>query len=284
MTKRPDILLVGCGDLGSRIGLRLAQQGRSVLALRRRASLVPPPLLAESVDLSTDIPELPTGGPDEANKPWDVVVALTADDRDAQAYRRIYVDGLDRALTGLERTGAPTAHAVLVSSTAACAGEGDVTEETPSRPGSPTGGVLLEAEQLFHERVPQGTAIRFGGLYGPDRSWLTDAVRAQRWGKQRWVNIIHRDDAADAVVHLLGLDDPDPLYLGVDAEPTPAWEAMSYIADRLGLPGPPHTDAPQTVSGKRVLSDRLRATGFEFTYPTYREGHHNCAEHRPARG
>lgn len=284
MPTRPDTLLVGCGDLGSRIGLRLAQQGRTVLALRRRADRVPPPLLAQSVDLTKEIPELPTSGPGESNTAWNVVVALTADARNAEAYRGIYLDGLDRALTGLHRTQAPTEHAVFVSSTAACAGEGDVTEETPSRPGSPTGAVLLEAEQLFRERIPQGTVIRLGGLYGPDRSWLTDAVRAQRWGRQRWTNTIHRHDAADAVVHLLGLKDPDPLYLGVDEEPAPAWQAMSYIAERLGLPGPPATDICETVSGKRVIGNRLRATGFEFTYPTYREGHDNCAEHRPARG
>ena len=39
-----DVLLVGAGDLGAAVGLRLAVLGHSVLALRRNAALVPAPL------------------------------------------------------------------------------------------------------------------------------------------------------------------------------------------------------------------------------------------------
>ena len=37
-----DVLLVGCGDLGAAVGLRLAGRGHEVLALRRDAARVPP--------------------------------------------------------------------------------------------------------------------------------------------------------------------------------------------------------------------------------------------------
>ncbi|WP_168583442.1 Rossmann-fold NAD(P)-binding domain-containing protein [Gephyromycinifex aptenodytis] len=276
MPTRPDTLLVGCGDLGARIGLRLAARGRTVLALRRRAHLVPAPLLARAVDLTREIPQLPPGDFTQ------LVVVLTAGARDPQAYRQVYVEGMRRALDGLARSGALPHHAVLVSSSAACSGEGEITEESPSHPRSATGAVLLEAEELFQERLPHGSVIRFAGLYGPDRSWVTDAVRAGRWGEHRWVNLIHREDAAEAVVHLLERESPEPLYLGVDTEPAPSSEVLSYAANLLRLPGPPEPSTP--ISGKRLSSARLRATGFTFTYPTYREGLRNCGEHRPARG
>ena len=38
------VVIAGCGDLGTEIGLRLAGQGHEVLGLRRRAEQLPPPL------------------------------------------------------------------------------------------------------------------------------------------------------------------------------------------------------------------------------------------------
>jgi NAD(P)-dependent dehydrogenase (short-subunit alcohol dehydrogenase family) len=53
-----EVLLVGCGDLGAAVGLRLAALGHDVLALRRNADLVPAPLVGRSVDLSREAPDL----------------------------------------------------------------------------------------------------------------------------------------------------------------------------------------------------------------------------------
>ena len=55
---RPDVLLVGAGDLGAAVGLRLASLGHSVLALRRNAALVPAPLVGRSVDLTRESSDL----------------------------------------------------------------------------------------------------------------------------------------------------------------------------------------------------------------------------------
>ena len=54
-----DVLLVGCGDLGADIGLRLAGLGHRVVAIRRNADRVPPPLLGVSADLTREAPSLP---------------------------------------------------------------------------------------------------------------------------------------------------------------------------------------------------------------------------------
>ena len=107
-----DVLLVGCGDLGSTIGLQLAERGHDVLALRRNAARVPAPLHGLSVDLTHEPPELPD------LRARFLVVALTARPRTEEAYRSTYVEGMRRALDALAATGSRPERAVLVSSTA----------------------------------------------------------------------------------------------------------------------------------------------------------------------
>ncbi len=267
----PDVLMIGCGDLGSRIGLRLAAQGHRVLALRRRADLVPAPLLGLSVDLTRKVPRLP------ALDLRYVVVALTARPRTEGAYRSTYVEGMRRALDALETIGQRPERAVLVSSTGVHgdAPDGALVDEThaPSPADGPA-RVLLEAEQLFGARVPAGTVLRCSGLYGGGRARLVDRVRAgEVHDLHRWTNRIHRDDAAAAVVHLLTRgEDPQPVYLGNDDEPALLGDVATELARRLGVPGPPPGD-PSQAHGKRIANALLRSTGWVPTYPTFREGY-----------
>ncbi|GHJ59746.1 NAD(P)-dependent oxidoreductase [Nocardioides sp. OK12] len=270
-----DVLMIGCGDLGSRIGLRLAERGHRVLALRRRGDLVPAPLRGLSVDLTRESPDLP------ALQLRHLVVALTARPRSEDAYRATYVDGMRRALDALEATGQRPERAVLVSSTGV---HGDVPDGTlvdESLVPSPADGparVLLEAEELFAERVPGGTVLRCSGLYDGARSRLVDKVAAGDLDDPgRWTNRIHRDDAAAAAVHLLTRPEaPEPVYLGNDDEPAPLGDVAGEIARVLGVTPPPPADATR-AHGKRISNARLRATGWVPTYPTYREGYAGVA-------
>lgn len=266
----PDVLLVGCGDLGSRIGLRLAERGHDVLALRRRAELVPPPLRGLSVDLTTETPQLPPLGLGH------LVVALTARPRSEQAYRATYVEGLRRALDAMDAAGARPERAVLVSSTGVHGevADGDwVTEETPPAPADAPARVLLEAERLVLDRLPHGTVLRCSGLYDGESRRLVDQVREGRvTDPGRWTNRIHRDDAAAAVVHLLTrAGHPEPVYLANDDAPASLGEVAAHIARRLGLP-PPAAGEP-APHGKRISNARLRASGWTPSYPTFREGY-----------
>ncbi len=267
----PDVLMIGCGDLGSRIGLRLAERGHRVLALRRRADLVPAPLEGLSVDLTREVPPLP------ALDLRYIVVALTARPRTEEAYRATYVEGMRRALDALEAIGQHPDRALLVSSTGVNgeAPEGALVDEThPPSPGDGPARVLLEAEKLFAARVPGSTVLRCSGLYGGDWARLVDRVRAGEIDDpHRWTNRIHRDDAAAAVVHLLTRDqDPQPLYLGNDDEPALLGDVATELARRLGVPAPSPGD-PSQAHGKRISNALLRSTGWVPAYPTYREGY-----------
>jgi nucleoside-diphosphate-sugar epimerase len=270
------VLIAGCGYVGTRLGEMLAARGDHPIGLRRDPSRLPPSieplavnLLAE--DLESRIP------------PVDLVVyAASADRSDEAAYRRVYVDGVDALLRVLESrpAGERPGRFVFVSSTAVYgdADGGWVDETTPTRPESFRGDVMVEGEARSLGSSIRGVVLRLGGIYGPGRTRIIDQVRA---GRARcpgdgpiWSNRIHREDAAAAAMHLLDLPDPDDVYLGVDAEPAPLCQVYRWLASEIGAPVPPTDPAvSRDRSNKRCSSERLRASGFEFRYPTFREGY-----------
>jgi nucleoside-diphosphate-sugar epimerase len=271
-----DVLLVGCGDLGAAVGRRLADRGHDVLALRRNADRVPAPLRGLSVDLTRETPALPD------LRARFLVVALTARPRTEEAYRATYVDGMRRALDAVAAAGPLPERAVLVSSTAVHPGHELPPledETTPPQPADDPGRMLLAAEELFAERLPGGTVLRLSGLYGGRSTRLLDMIREGRVeDPHRWTNRIHREDAANAIVHLLTTpEQPERLYLGTDDEPAQLGDVAAFIATRLGAPTPPPAD-PGRGHGKRLSNARLRATGWAPTVPSYREGY---ADARP---
>ena len=243
----PDVLLVGCGDLGAAVGLRLVDRGHDVLALRRNADRVPPPLHGRSVDLTREAPDL-------AGLGLRLVVARALDALDVAPER-----------------------AVLVSSTAVH-GSRDrpplEDETTPAAPADGPGRMLLAAEEAFHERLPHGTVLRLSGLYGGSSTRLLDTVREGRVDDpHRWTNRIHREDAAAAVVHLLEMASlPETLYIGTDDDPAQLGDVAAFLAARLDAPAPPPAD-PARGHGKRLSNARLRSTGWVARYPSYREGY-----------
>lgn len=271
MGPTPDVLLVGCGDLGADIGLRLAARGHGVLAIRRRAELVPEPLQGLAVDLSREAPALP---------PLDLgllVVALTARPRSEESYRATYVNGMGRALDALDRAAQVPRRAVLISSTGVYGdvpGDEILDEDTPPQPADGPARMLLEAERLFAEQVPAGTVLRLSGLYGRGTARLVTQVREGNvTDPNRWTNRIHRDDAAAAAVHLLTrAEAPGRLYVGTDDEPALLGDVAAHLAAGLDVPAPPVAD-PALGHGKRLSNARLRATGWVPQHPTYREGY-----------
>jgi nucleoside-diphosphate-sugar epimerase len=83
---RPTVVLAGCGDLGTEIGLRFVDRGARVIGIRRRSELLPASFEGQSIDLSSEVPALP--------RDTDlVVIALAADAPTEQAYRSAYLDG-----------------------------------------------------------------------------------------------------------------------------------------------------------------------------------------------
>ncbi|MBV1779243.1 SDR family oxidoreductase [Paeniglutamicibacter sp. ABSL32-1] len=270
------VLVLGAGDLGTEAGLRFRAAGHHVTAWRRRPEVLPTDFATRRVDLSDDAIALPAIDPDT-----DIVVFTpAAPERSEAAYRRTYLDAARRAFDALARDGVSPRRFLLVSSTAVYgdAAGGWVDEDTAISPGTATARILAETEELVRASAATPVILRLSGIYGPGRNHLITQVRsgnARTPEKTVWTNRIHRDDAAAAIVHLCTMDPtPAQLYLGVDHEPAGLAEVQEFLAESLGVPRPGTGAARVNRGGDRRLSNaRLLSTGFEFTFPTYREGY-----------
>ena len=150
---------------------------------------------------------------------------------------------------------------------------------------------ITEKRAVLHValRAPKGASIFVDGANVVPQvhsvlermSHFCDRVRngeAAIPGRPMYANRIHRDDCVGVLRHLLALERPDPLYLAADEEPAEIAEVLRWLAARLGAPQP-HVDSQETgmrygrTSNKRVRSARLRARGYRFRFPTFREGY-----------
>jgi nucleoside-diphosphate-sugar epimerase len=275
------VLIAGCGYVGSEAGARLVRRGHRVWGLRRSTAPMPEgvePIQADLLgpDLASRLPEVDA-----------VVHAVSSDSRDPEAYETAYVTALEKLLLAL-----PTRprRLLYVSSTAVYGDAGGdwVDETTPPDPPDFRGHILLRGEALARAGAQEGVVVRLGGIYGPGRTRLIERVRAGEarcpGGGPLWSNRIHRDDAAEMLVHLLEHLAPAPVYLGVDDEPAPICEIYRYLAELLGASAPeidPGLSRDRT--NKRCSSARIRAAGFKATFPSYREGYRALIEEESAR-
>lgn len=267
------ILIAGCGYVGSSLARMLLQDGHDVFGLRRDPNPLPSGVVPIVANLAT------TAGRDQVPGDLDACVsAISPDGRSQSAYEVAYVRAVRNLQAQLEGESPNLRHWVFTSSTAVYGLESSdwVDERTSTSPSSFTGRTLLRGERLVREApVPHPVVVRLAGIYGPGRTRLLDSVRrgeATCPPSPAYTNRIHRDDAAGVIRHLLGLDDPDQVYVGVDTEPADRCEVLTWMAEQLGVPAPEPGPEPARGS-KRVSSARLQASGYRFRYPTFREGY-----------
>lgn len=269
------VLIAGCGYVGGALAQLLAGEGQAVHALRRSARAMGEGVHTLQADLVSG------KGLDALPADLDTVFYTTgADSFSEEAYRNAYVVGLRNLVARL----GSKPRLIYTSSTGVYAHDAGewVDENSETRPTKFSGTILLEGEAAVRESGLEATVVRFGGIYGPGRTRLIDQVRSGTAytlaGRTQYLNLIHRDDCAGILRHLMLLDSPAPLYCGVDTEPLERGELLGWMANRLGVRHPPAVNAggqpdPQRGGNRRVSSARLRASGYTFRYPTAREGY-----------
>lgn len=277
-TKR--VLIAGCGDLGLRVAQLLAIENSTNWSwgLRRQPNLDSTHDIPSFTWIAADLTQ-PDTLRDLPKDITHVLYTAAPNARTEADYRAVYREGLERLVLAVA---APSLQRVLfVSSTAVYGAHGAqwIDEDTPTAPKSFNGQVLLETEQWLYKQNTQfeTLSLRLSGIYGPGRSYLLERLRTGQatapMTESHWVNRIHIEDAAAAVVHLMNLPNPKPIYLVTDSTPLPMRVLYDALAKLVGGPTPPAGDAPASIGSKRLSNARLRDSGFTLKWPDSREGH-----------
>ncbi|MEX1042258.1 MAG: SDR family oxidoreductase [Pirellulaceae bacterium] len=287
MSGKKQGLVIGCGYLGKRLADRQHQAGTQVWATTRSeetaldfASRGWEPLLAD-VTQPVSLKQLPE---------VEVAVYCVGFDPTSGSDRHtVYADGLSHTLENLPQS---CKRFVLISTTGVYgdAGGEEVDEETPCQPMRLGGQAFLEAENRLRQHPhwgkhwgKRGVILRLAGIYGPGRIPRAADIQA---GKpipapaQGSLNLIHVEDACQAVELAWEADAVSPVYIVADGQPVARREYYREVARLLKAPEPtfetPPADSPaaqRAGADRRMNAERIvRELGFAPKYPSYREG------------
>lgn len=257
------LLLIGHGYLGQAIAREYAAHAWDVTAVSLSGG---DDSLACDVGDRESVRKLPAA---------DLVIHCAASGRGgAEAYQHVYVDGC----RNLAET-YPGVPMLFTSSTSVYAQtDGSlITEDSPAIPDRETGQLLLDAENLT--LAAGGIVARLSGIYGPGRSvilrkFLSGEAVIEEDGR-RFLNQIHRDDAARAIFQLTGAV-PFPageIFNVSDSTPLSQRDCYQELSKIFGKPLPP--SGPRDLNRKRgwthkqVSSEKLRNCGWQPEFPAF---------------
>ncbi len=149
-----------------------------------------------------------------------------------------------------------------------------VTEESAAEPDRETGRVLRATEDFV--LAQGGVVARLAGIYGPGRSVLLRKFFAGEavieGDGAKWINQVHRDDIATALVHLVTTKARGVFNVNDDAPlaQRAVYEWLAERFDKLVPPtGEPDLNRKRGWTNKRVSNAKLRASGWQARYPSF---------------
>lgn len=265
------VVIAGCGFVGEAAAGFFLESGWRVLGLTV-SEVSAEALRARGLEAAACDITRPLAIPEGWHTP-DVLIHSASSGRGGpDAYRAVYRDGMENLLAAF----APQ-RAIFAGSTSVYAQtDGSiVTEDSLADPDRETGRILLEAERVALKSG--GFVARFAGLYGPGRSVLLrkflSGEAVLEAGGTRWINQVHRDDAARALLTLAMTGAAGGVFNVCDDTPATQREVYGWIAGFFNRPLPP--EGPANLSrkrgwtSKRVANGRLRGLGWSPEFPSY---------------
>ena len=277
---RVKTLIIGTGYLGERVARLLVARGDRVYGTTRSLgrAIELSRLGIEAVVADVMVPDSLSRLP-EVDR---VLYCVGYDRSKGVPIREVYVEGLRHALGHLvDRAGR-----VVYAGSTGVYGQNDgewVDEDSPAEPRSESGKACLEAEEILRSSALPSTILRYSGLYGPGRIMRREGLLKAEpivGDPDKFLNLIHIDDAARAAIAALDHPEPGVLYLATDNRPAPrrefytlAAEALEAPAPRFEVPEPGSAKAGRDESNKRASNAKIRAElGFEPLYPDVTTG------------
>lgn len=264
----PHALIAGCGYVGKATAELLRASGWEVTGWVRNERAPDCHSALKAVDLSDHAAVL------RESFAADLVIhCASSGGGTVEDYRATYLTGASNLIAAF-----PSTRLIFTSSTSVYAQkDGEwVTEEGPSDPKTETGKILRAAEEEILNA--HGIVLRLAGIYGPSRSALLRIVRENKpvaLEPDRWVNQIHRDDIAAAILLLAQKrDQPSAIFNVADNAPTLRSEILHWLSRRLQRPLniSPRETVPRRrgESNKRVSNSHLRELGWKPQFPDFR--------------
>jgi nucleoside-diphosphate-sugar epimerase len=209
------------------------------------------------------------------------LISVAYDRNSSRSMQDTFVEGLGNLLDFL-----PQDARVVYCSTTGVYHQQDgtwVDESSPCRPAREGGLAHLAAEELLRAANRDIVVLRLAGIYGPGRFpnvALLKAGEPIRAAKEGWLNLIHLDDIATAILAAWSHPAPEQLYVVSDGNPVLRRDYYAEVARLHNTPPPiflePTSNDPisrrggsdKRINPARAHRDLLR----QLKYPSYREG------------
>jgi len=282
------ITILGCGYLGSALAKQCISKGWTVSALTRNSAKAKD-LRAMGVDKVIEAQIEDENWHDQLDSSQDFVVnCVGAASSDAQGYISSYIEGQDSVMKWLKQGSVKTF--VFTSSTSVYPQSGKrFVDETASCVGvSEKGGLLLAAEQKCFppvSSISRSFILRLSGLYGPGRHLLMNKVKQGEdidGNEDRILNLIHRDDAANAVISCLQADESNlgRIYNVSDGTHATRGQIVAWLAESLNLSTPSFKgDDEEGTPNRKVSNNRiLDDLSWSPEYSNYQLGYQSIFE------
>lgn len=268
------ILIAGCGYVGSQLARILESGDREYIALSLSGKSSEP-LQSEVISCDLSDPDALTKLSQNIPAPSAIVHCASSNRGGSDAYRSVYLRGIENLLSAF-----PGSRLFFTSSTSVY-GQTDgslVSEDSPAEPERETSRILRQAEDTV--LASAGTVLRLSGIYGSGRCiylqrLLDNTATIESAPSSRYLNQIHRDDAAAAIAHLLQQPKEEvsgQIYNVTDGySPTlrECYETLAKFFDRSLPPeAPPVENLKRARTHRRISNKKLTATGWRPTYPT----------------
>ncbi len=211
-----------------------------------------------------------------------IYYAVSADGATETAYERAYSLGVKNLIDHYKSRSIRPKFYFSSSTSVYAAKAGEIVTEDRSEVSSEgMSRFIVAGERSVLTSGFEGAVLRYGGIYGPDRTSflrrVRDGLEVLTPNADHFMNRIHRDDAIGIVAFLLRLEDQGmKLINAVDLEPTKRDEVITWILSQS------HTESAEypkdftqepTRNHRRVLSAKLQALGYRYVYPSYKEGY-----------
>jgi nucleoside-diphosphate-sugar epimerase len=277
-------LIIGCGYLGQRLAARLVRDGGPVYGTVRSpgrageiAGIGVKPVIADVLQPET-LDQLPAVER--------VFYAVGFDRSAGAAMRDVYVDGLQNVLDRLPNSVRRFVYAGSTGVYGQTSGEW-VDEESPTEPQHESGRVVLETEGRVREWADRSgvsaVILRFAGLYGPGRivrRTMLERSEPIPGDPEKFLNLVHINDAARAAAAALEAEAPDVIYTVADDRPVTRREYYSAAAQIIGAaeprfehPRPGSPESARDATNKRIANRRMKAgLGVALHYPDIMTG------------